>query len=260
MKLVPYGKQYIDNDDIRNVSKSLKNEKITTGKVVEKFENNLKKFLKSKYALTCNSGTSALFLIFQSLGIKKNDIIIMPSITFVASYNIAKLFGAKVYLADVDKFTGQMYPSHVEDCCKKFKLRRVDIIVTMYNGGYPYYVDKFISLKKKYNALIVEDACHAFGASYTLKGKNYKVGSCKHSNLAAFSFHPLKSITTGEGGLVTTNNKKFYKKIKELRSLGIQRSPKKHWQYQVVGNGLNFRLTDFQCALGISQLVKIKKF
>ena len=184
----------------------------------------------------------------------------MPSITFVASYNIAKIFGAKVYLSDVDKFTGQMSPEHVIECCTKFNLKKVKIIVTMYNGGYPNDAFKFKSLKKRYNAFIVEDSCHAFGASYYNKKKKYMVGSCSHSDLATFSFHPVKTITTGEGGLVTTNHKKFYIKIKKLRSLGILRSKKNHWEYDVINNGLNFRLTDFQCALGISQLMKINKF
>ena len=130
----------------------------------------------------------------------------------------------------------------------------------MYNGGYPYNADNFKILKKKLRCYIIEDACHALGATYKSKGKIYKIGSCQHSDISTFSLHPLKSITTGEGGIVTTNNKKIYEKIERLRSLGIKRNNDKHWEYDVIQNGLNLRLTDFQSALGISQLKKIKLF
>ena len=260
MKTIPYGKQYIDKQDIKFVASALKRAKITTGDLVNKFEKKIKYFLGSKYVICCNSGTSALFLALQSIDIKKNDIIIMPSINFVASYNAAKILGAKVFLADVDKFTGQMSPQNVLDCCKRFNVKQVKAIITMYNGGYPYNADKFKNLKKKLRCFIIEDACHALGANYKSKDKIYKVGSCKHSDISTFSLHPLKSITTGEGGIVTTNIKKINDKIERLRSIGIKRSNDKHWQYDVIQNGLNFRLTDFQSALGISQLKKIKLF
>ncbi len=260
MKIIPYGKQYIDKQDIKFVVNALKKTKITTGNSVNNFEKKIKYFLGSKYSICCSSGTSALFIALQSIDLKKKDIIIMPSINFVASYNAAKILGAKVFLADVDKFTGQMSPKNVLDCCKKFKLKRVKAVITMYNGGYPYNADKFKILKKKLKCYIIEDSCHALGATYKSKGKIYKIGSCKHSDISTFSLHPLKSITTGEGGIVTTNNKKIYEKIEKLRSLGIKRNNDKHWEYDVIQNGLNLRLTDFQSALGISQLKKIKLF
>lgn len=260
MKIIPYGKQFINNDDVKAVSRALKNKIITTGKIVQKFENALKKYFKARYASVCNSGTSALCLAMLSIGIKKGDVIIMPSMTFVASYNIAKLLGAKVFLADVDKSTGQMTPEDVANCCKKFNLKKVKAIVLMYNGGYPENAQNFGDLKKKLKCFIIEDACHALGAEYKLKDKNYKIGSCKNSDIATFSLHPLKTITTGEGGIVTTNSKKIDQRIKKFRSLGISKDTKKHWKYDVLQLGLNFRLNDFQCALGLSQLKKIKLF
>ena len=130
----------------------------------------------------------------------------------------------------------------------------------MYNGGYPQNADSFKQLKKKLGCIIIEDACHALGAEYINKKKRYIIGSCKHSDISTFSLHPLKTITTGEGGIVTTNSNVYYNKIKRLRSLGIERKKSCHWKYDVIQNGFNFRLTDFQCALGISQLEKIKKF
>ena len=184
----------------------------------------------------------------------------MPSINFVASYNVAKLFGAKIFLADVDKHTGQMSPKNVEDCCKKFNIKTIKAIIVMYNGGYPENADKFFYLKKKYKSFLIEDACHAMGANYESKNKIYKIGSCKHSDISTFSLHPLKTITTGEGGIVTTNYKKLDDRLKKSRSLGIEKNKKKHWDYDVVSLGLNFRLNDFQCALGISQLKRIRSF
>ena len=173
---------------------------------------------------------------------------------------MAKLLGAKVYLADVDKYTGQMRPEDIEDCCKKFGIKNFNVLIIMYNGGYPQNAEKFKSLKKKYNCFIVEDACHALGSTYRYKKIYYKVGSCKHSDICTFSLHPLKTITTGEGGITTTNNKILFEKMKLIRSLGIKRFSNKHWEYNVTLKGLNFRLTDFQSALGLSQLKKINKF
>ena len=123
MKIIPYGRQKISNQDIHQVSRSLKNDKITTGDMVVKFENKIKKYLECKYTSVCNSGTSAIFLSMQAINLKQNDIVIMPSINFIASYNVAKLFKAKIYLADVNKNTGQMSPQNIEECCKKFNLK-----------------------------------------------------------------------------------------------------------------------------------------
>ena len=259
-KFIPYGRQYVDKFDIKEVSAALSKDIITSGDITQKFEKKINKFLSCKYSITCNSGTSAIFISLNALNLKKGDIIIMPSINFVASYNAAKLLGAEVYLADVDKFTGQMRPEDVENCCKKFGIKNFNILVVMYNGGYPQNAEKFKLLKNKYKCFIVEDACHALGSSYKYKKKNYKIGSCRHSDICTFSLHPLKTITTGEGGVITTNNKSLYNKMKLTRSLGIKRYDRKHWKYDVILKGLNFRLTEFQSALGLSQLKKIKKF
>ncbi len=260
MKLIPYGNQFIDKGDISQLSDILKKDKITTGPVVEAFEKKINNYLKSKYSLVCNSGTSAIFLALKSIGIKKGDCIIMPSINFIASYNVSKFFNAKVYLSDVNEKTGLTTPDKIIECCKKFKIKKIKAIITMYNGGYPENADKFFELKKKYNCKIIEDACHAFGAKYQFKNKTYKIGSCKHSDICTFSFHPLKTITTGEGGAITTNSKKLYNKMLLSRSHGIERKNNHHWKYEVNNYGLNLRLTDFQSALGISQLNKINKF
>lgn len=260
MNLIPYGKQYIDGNDLKAVSKALLNNKITTGQQVERFEYKLKNFVKSKYCYVCNSGTSALFLAFQSIDVQKDDTIIMPTVNFISAHNVAKLFGAKIFLADVDQFTGQMTPKNINELCKRFKIKKVKAIVTMYNGGYPDNAENFKDFKRRYKCYIIEDACHALGATYKNRLKYLKIGSCAHSDIATFSLHPLKTITTGEGGIITTNSKKIANKIKILRSLGIDKNEKFHWEYEAKFLGFNFRLNDFQCALGSSQLSKISKF
>jgi dTDP-4-amino-4,6-dideoxygalactose transaminase len=129
----------------------------------------------------------------------------------------------------------------------------------MYLGGYPENVIEFYKIKKKFHCYLIEDACHALGAQYIYKKKNIFIGSCKHSDIATFSMHPVKSITSGEGGVLTTNNKKIYEKVKLFRSHGL-RKDKNHWNYEIIYNGFNYRLSDINCALALSQLKKLKKF
>jgi dTDP-4-amino-4,6-dideoxygalactose transaminase len=260
MKHIPYGRQFLDKKDKLSVLSSLSNDLITTGPYVKIFENKTSNFLNNKYSLSCNSGTSALHLSFCAVELKKNDVVIMPAVNFIAAYNAASNFGAKIYLADVDENTGQMTPKTLLECIKKFKLKKIKIILTMYMGGFPENVYEFYGIKKKYDCILIEDACHAFGAEYYAKNRLYKVGSCNHSDIATFSFHPLKPITTGEGGLLSTNNKKFYDIAKNFRSHGIIRNKTKHWDYDVKNFGYNYRLSDINCALGISQLKKINLF
>ena len=254
-----YGKQSINSADVNEVIKSLKKNLVTGGDYVKKFENFCIKKIHSKYALSCNSGTSAIFLAYLAIGIKKNDTIIMPAINFVAAANMAKSLGAKVYFADIDNMTGQITQETVLICIKKNNIKKVKALVVMYMGGYPRSIIEFYKLKKKLNCYLIEDACHAFGSSYYLNKKKYMIGSCAHSDISTFSFHPLKSITTGEGGLITTNIKSISDKIKLFRSHGIKRS-KFYWDYSVKCVGYNFRLSDINCALGFSQLKKLKSF
>lgn len=259
MKIINYNKQYLDKDDKKSVLKALNQKFLTGGDNVKKFENKLKNFLKVKHALSCSSGTAGLHLAFESLSLKKDDIVIMPIINFVASYSMANLYKAKIFFADVDSSTGQMTPETLLKCIKTNKLTKIKAVVLMYMGGYPDNVLKFYSLKKKFNFYIVEDACHAFGASYKFKNKNFKIGSCKHSDLCIFSFHPVKTITTGEGGLICTNNNKLYLNIKNFRSHNIERQ-QDYWNYDISKPAFNYRLSDINCALGISQLKKINFF
>ena len=153
-----------------------------------------------------------------------------------------------------------MTPENLVSCIKKNKLKKIKGFVTMYLGGSPNNNVEFYKIKKKYKCLMIEDACHALGASYVYNKKKYKIGSCKHSDICVFSLHPLKSITTGEGGILTTSKKLISDGAQKMRSHGITKNNKKHWLYDVESVGLNYRLSDINCALGISQLKKIKKF
>ena len=260
MKPIPYGKQFIDKNDKILVLRSLSNNLITTGPYVKKFEHKINKYLKCKYSYVCSSGTAAIHLAMLSLELKKNDIILMPAINFIASFNIAMIMKLKVYLVDVDEFTGQITPSKVEDCIKKNKLKKISALITMFHGGYPENVREFYDLKKKYKFFIIEDACHALGSEYNFKGKYFKVGSCVHSDISTFSLHPLKTITSGEGGIITTNNIKIAKNIRLYRNHGISRNKNEYWKYDVLKFGFNYRLSDINCALGLSQLSKINSF
>jgi dTDP-4-amino-4,6-dideoxygalactose transaminase len=260
MKIIPYGRQYIDNQDVRFVSKALKENLITTGRYVKKFEAKISRFLKVKYAASCNSGTSAIHLALLAIDLKKDDVIIMPAINFIAVYNMARLVNAKIFLADVDPLSGQMTPETLLECIKIYKLKKIKVIITMYLGGYPENVIKFYNIKKKFNCYLIEDACHALGAKYIFKKIFLSIGSCKHSDISTFSLHPVKTITTGEGGLITTNNKFFYSRIISLRSHGIQKIRNSHWKYNISEGGFNYRLSDINCALGLGQLKKINKF
>lgn len=259
-KIIPYGRQLIDKKDKKTVLSSLSKDLITTGPFVKKFEKKLNKYFKSKYSYVCSSGTAAIHLAMMSLGLKKNDVVLMPAVNFIASYNIAKTMQLKVHLVDVDKYTGQITPDKVLECIKKNKIKKFDVLIVMYHGGYPEYSKEFYEIKKKYKFFIVEDSCHALGSEYKYQNKLYKIGSCKHSDISTFSMHPLKSITSGEGGIVTTNDIKIAENINLLRNHGISKNKKEYWKYDILKNGFNYRLSDINCALGISQLEKINFF
>ena len=256
---ITYGKQFLDSNDINTVIRSLKKEFITTGPFVRRFENIIKKKFKTKYAYSCINATAGLHLAFLSINLKKNDIVIMPIVNFIAAYRMANLLEAKVFFADVDPLSGQMTPETVNNCIKINKIKKIKLILTMYLGVYQENVNVFYKLKKKYKCYLIEDACHAFGAKYKIKNNFFQVGSCKHSDICIFSFHPVKPITTGEGGMITTNNKFFAEKIKSLRSHGIKKK-QYYWDYDIYELGFNYRLSDINCSLGVSQIKKLSFF
>jgi len=257
MKSIPYSKQNINNSDVKSVIKTLKSEFITQGPKIIEFEKILCQYTGAKYSVATNSATSALHLSCLALDLKKNDIAWTVPNSFVASANCILMCGAKVDFVDIDIETNNISIKNLEEKLKisarQKKLPKVLIIVHF--AGSPCEMLKINKLKKKYNFKIIEDASHALGAKY----KNTKIGSCKFSDITVFSFHPVKMITTGEGGVALTNNNKIYKLMRLLRDHGIKRSisRKKKWLYNAVRLGFNYRITDIQCALGITQITRL---
>jgi len=260
MKYIPYGRQYIDKDDIKEVVKVLKSDWLTQGPMVQRFEEALARYCGAKYVVAVSSGTAALHLACLVSGLKKGDEAITSPITFLATPNAVLYTGAKPVFADIDYDTININPEEIEKSITK----KTKVILPVHFAGLPCDMPEIARIARKYNLVVIEDACHALGAGYKANGKWIKVGSCKHSDMTVFSFHPVKHITTGEGGAITTNNKKIYEKLKALRSHGIYKDKsvlkKGQWYYEMRDLGFNYRITDFQCALGISQLKKIGRF
>tara|TARA_A100001011_G_C14310013_1_gene845066 strand:+ start:1854 stop:3053 length:1200 start_codon:yes stop_codon:yes gene_type:complete len=267
-RYLPYSRQHIGQDEIKAVRNVLKSNFITQGPSIAKFENNFKNETKSKYAVACSTGTAALHLSCLALGIKKNDNVITSSITFVASSNCAEYIGANVDFADIDPETFCISTKHLEE---KLKKKNIKLVIVVHMCGHSADMKEIFELKKKYNFFIIEDSCHALGGKY--KGSN--IGSCKYSDISTFSFHPVKPITTAEGGMITTNSKVIYEKLKIFRTHGIHKSPKlfqnkslaydkngnlNRWYYEMSHLGYNFRITDIQASLGIAQLKNLNKF
>lgn len=260
--LIPYGKQTISNHDINVVSRALKKKFLTTGPGVRLFEREFSKYVNCKYSISSNSGTSAILLALKAINLKKGDTVIIPSINFIAAANLSKILGAKVYFSDVNNITGQMTPRDLLDCIKKNKIKKIKVFFTMHNSGYNNFAKEFFKIKNKFKCYLIEDACHALGANNSANPKDL-VGNCRYSDLTTFSFHPLKSITTGEGGMTTTNNINFYNLMAEFRNHGFALKKKSKiydWKHKLQYCGYNLRLSDLQCYLGLSQLKKINFF
>jgi dTDP-4-amino-4,6-dideoxygalactose transaminase len=258
-KLIPYSKQFIDKNDIVAVSLSLKQELITQGKNLKKLEKLICKRLKCKYAIACSSATAGLHMVNNLF---KNKKFITSPLTFASTVSTVLLSSNKIDLVDIDKRTLLID-------VKKIRSKNFDGIVNVLFSGSS---ENSIDLRKKFrNKIIIEDASHALGAKY-LDGSF--VGSCKYSDFSIFSLHPVKSITSGEGGIITTNSKKYYEKLKLMRSHGIIRKTdqskynklrnkklkNKTWYYEIHHIGFNYRLNEIQAALAISQFKKLNVF
>lgn len=254
--MISYGKQFVDKSDIKLVTKCLKSNNLTQGPFSKKFEIKLANYLGFKHCAVVSNGTSAMFLIGKTLGWKKNDIIALPPITFLSTASVIEHLKAKPLFVDINLENYSMCPDQLEKELIKDKKKNIKAAVITDFGGIPADWKKFYQLKKKYNIILINDQCHSFGSRYFSK-QNYSSRYCDFSTL---SFHPVKAITTAEGGAILTNSKKMYTKSILLRSHGIERKMKTYWKYRVNFPGFNFRLSDLNCALGISQLNKIKSF
>jgi len=251
-KFIPYGRQCIEEDDIKAVVEVLESGWLTTGPAVDAFEKAVAGFVGAEYGVAVSSGTAALHTAVFAAGLKPGDEVIIPPMTFAATANAVVFQGATPVFCDVDADTLLIDPDLIE---AKINPRTKAIIAVDY-AGQPCDYDALRKIADRNKLFLIADACHSIGASY----KSRKVGTL--ADLTVFSFHPVKHITTGEGGMVVTDNPEYSKRMKMFRNHGItldhrQRTKKGSWFYEMVDLGYNYRITDFQCALGISQLRKL---
>jgi len=253
---LPYGRQSIDEADIAAVAEALKSDFLTTGPRVEAFETAFAQAVGAQHAVACANGTAALHLAMAALGVGEGDVCIVPSITFVATANAARFQGAEVVFADVDPDTGLMTPATLEQALEKAG-RPPKAILPVHLAGRMADVRALKSMAERFGAAVVEDACHALGSV----GEAGRAGDCAHSAMACFSFHPVKIIASGEGGMVTTNDATLATRLRRDRSHGIVREAGRDpWWYEQQALGWNYRLPDVLCALGQSQLAKLEAF
>lgn len=262
---IPYGRQNISEEDIRAVASVLSSDYLTQGPVVSGFENCVAEYCSVKYALAVNSATSALHLACLALGVGAGDVVWTSPISFVASANCARYCGADIDFVDIDPLTYNMSPAalafKLADAEVKGKLPKV--VIPVHLCGQSCDMEAIYLLSKKYGFHIIEDASHAIGGKY----KGEYIGNCRFSSVTVFSFHPVKIITTGEGGMALTNDYDIMVKMARLRSHGITRDveemttdPDGPWYYQQLDLGYNYRMTDIQAALGLSQMKRLDEF
>lgn len=269
--MIPYGRHFVDDNDIKSVVDVLKSNWLTCGSTVDLFEKKLAETVDSKYAISCSNGTTALHLALLELGIGKGDIVLVPAITFLASANAVRYVNADVVFVDVDSNTGLMTAENLEKAIKENKSKNLKAVINVHLAGQCEDLEEICKVARKHNLLIIEDAAHAIGTHYISKENNasYPIGSNQYCDLTTFSFHPVKTIAMGEGGAITTNNEKIAHKLKILRSHGMikesdqwldDNSKKSPWYYEMHELGYNYRISDINCALGLSQLEKLEQF
>ncbi len=267
--MIPYGKHYITEEDIQAVVDVLRGGALTQGPVVEQFEHAIAEYVGSRYAVAVSSGTAALHLAALVAGVGPGSTLITSPITFVASANAGLYAGGRVAFADIDLETINMSPSALEVALRFNPDTRA--VIPVHFAGLPCDMPAIKSLADEAGAAVIEDAAHALGATYPNGGK---VGCCKHSLMTVFSFHPVKAIAAGEGGMITTNDERVYRHLLRLRSHGINKlddsfilgeyaytnGVQNPWYYEMQELGFHYRITDIQCALANSQLRKLEVF
>lgn len=265
MAYIPYGRQDIRQSDIDEVISVLKSDFLTQGPMVPKFENSVAKYCGATHALAANSATSALHMACLALGVGLGDYVWTTPITFVASSNCALYCGAKVDFVDIDPQTYNLCPLALEHKLEKAALSGVlpKVLIVVHLCGQPSNMSTISALAKKYHFQTIEDASHAIGGRY----QNLPIGNCKYSDITIFSFHPVKIITTAEGGMALTNSSKLAEKMALFRSHGITRDPAQMtqapdgpWYYQQIELGYNYRMTELQAALGASQMTRLDEY
>lgn len=248
--MIPYGHQKINQRDIDAVLQTLQSDWLTQGPMVRKFEDGLSEYCQTKYSVAFCNGTAALHAAYLALGLQAGDEVITTPNTFVATSNMLLAIGVKPVFVDIDRGTHNIDPQKIEKAITK----KTKAIVPVHFAGQPCDMQKIKAIAKRHKLLVIEDACHALGAEY----KDIKIGNCQYADMVIFSFHPVKSITTGEGGAILTDNKDYYEKLLTLRSHGIQKDAN---GFNVMNEfGYNYRMCDIQAALGWSQLQRLDSF
>jgi len=267
--MIHYGRHHIDEDDINAVVEQLRSGWLTQGPKVSEFETVVANYVGARYAVAVSNGTAALHLACLAAGVDEGDRVITTPNTFVASANAAHFVGATAHFADIDARTLNIDPIALAEECRT--LGKVKAIIPVHFAGLACDMQAIRIVAEKYGAIVIEDAAHALGAEYHEGGR---VGNCRNSDMTIFSFHPVKMITTGEGGMITTNSEVYYRKLLRLRSHGINKldDPFEHrddaytdgeknaWYYEMQELGFNYRITDIQAALGLSQFQKLENF
>jgi UDP-4-amino-4,6-dideoxy-N-acetyl-beta-L-altrosamine transaminase len=272
---LPYGRQLIEDDDVAAVAAALRADYLTTGPTVEAFERAFAERVGAAHAVTCSSGTAALHLAAMTLGLGPGDWLIVPSMTFLATANAARFVGAEVQFADVDADTGLLTEATLAEALDRAQRARrtVKAISVVHLAGRTAPLRTIAAIAR--DLPIVEDACHALGTTYEDAGSPARVGDARHGTLATFSFHPVKTIAVGEGGMITTKDAALAARMRLARNHGMTRDPEAFreraaatsaqgkinpWYYEMHEPGYNYRLPDILCALGLSQLAKLDRF
>lgn len=267
-KPLAYGRQLIDDDDLAAVLAQLRDPFLTQGPTVAAFEQALCEATGALYAVAVSSGTAALHLACLAAGVKDGCYALVPDITFVATANAVRYCGGTPVLVDVDPDTGLVSMPALADTVARLKQqdRKVSALLPVSFSGAVADLTAIKALAKSTGALVIEDAAHSLGAHYEANGETFRSGSCAHSDMAILSFHPVKHVTTGEGGAITTRDQGLYQTLCDLRTHGITKDPARlsrndgPWYYEQQSLGYNYRITDLQCALGVSQLKKLDRF
>jgi UDP-4-amino-4,6-dideoxy-N-acetyl-beta-L-altrosamine transaminase len=270
---LPYGQHNIDDEDIAAVVEVLKSDHLTGGPVTEKFEAALTDLSGAEFGVCCSSGTAALHLAVMAAKIGPDDIVIVPSITFLATANVARYVGAEVVFADVDPNTGLMRAS---DLIAALEMAgpKAKAVIPVHLAGQCVDMPKIFEIAQKHNLIVIEDACHALGTVTSQNDQKNIVGSCAHSHMTVFSFHPVKTVAMGEGGALMTNDPALAERLRLFRNHGMTRDSDKFvnsdmafdsegepnaWFYEMHAPGYNYRASEIHCALGLSQLGKLDK-
>ncbi len=258
---LPYGRQTIEDDDIAAVAAALRDDLLTTGPRVEAFEAAFAEAVGAEHAVACANGTAALHLTMLALGVREGDVCVVPSTTFLATANCVRYVGAEVIFADVDPDSGLMRPQDLSRALEQAAPRQVTAVLPVHLRGEVLDLPAIAALAEAAGAVVVEDACHALGSRLLQGNAEVPVGSGRWSSASTFSFHPVKTIATGEGGMITTPDAGLAERLRRLRSHGMVRPPGADpWWYEMAEPGFNYRLPDILCALGHSQLAKLPRF